>query len=498
MRIASQNVNNNGVMVSKSKMLDAFERYIKQYNRMCESLYDLGYLSTPTYFYEDEFWSIFFEEYKNYTLRFLNTHTGAMNYSINQIKYIVKTVDNDSANSILNIVIKLLEAKQAISDFNKFNKAVKFQKKKDVITCKANISVSTSVYNRNKIPLDSQYVQECFFFDDKKVVKLNYSIIVLKTLLRGIGIDDNISESDTSVLLGDGFTVKDDCLYLNDIIEGKIRGTGKYADLLHDKVENYYNTYYSTRTTVSQCLDYADDNFIKAIPACISYINDYRKTLPKGYSEVYVTSSEVWFQLDEPCQEVLDENKDIYVGEFLFDYSSHSDISIVSRLLGFSGEYIYAYDKDISKYNIFGFPVNMYVIGRQRNKNVPMALQYYPVLSMYDKDLNEPIYPKTRISNKKYTSVEDMTKYLEIDSLEALDIEVMDLLDTDYGSHTKEFRHLVGVLFQTLICMLCDYTLSGHDSPNHIKLTEEFNWVTKTDYLNACIEAEILFKKLGF
>ena len=45
MRIAAQKVNNVGIGVSKSKMLDLTEKYTKQYGHCCEQLYDLAMIS---------------------------------------------------------------------------------------------------------------------------------------------------------------------------------------------------------------------------------------------------------------------------------------------------------------------------------------------------------------------------------------------------------------------------------------------------------------------
>lgn len=496
MRIAAQKVNNVGIGVSKSKMLDLTEKYTKQYGHCCEQLYDLGFLTTPSYFYEDEFWYAFLDEFPDYTDKFLNKHTGNMNFTLGQIQYVIGVTDDEEILNVLHILIDILEAKQALSDFGLFYSTAKFQKKTDILVCRTNLTVSNKVYSAGKVPLDSCYVQKCFDIWDKHIIKFDYTLMILKTLIKTLGLNLDLSLTDPSIFLGDNFTVKDDCKFLTQIINGEIEGSGKYAGLLHEIVEKYYDDYYTTRTTVAECVGFAEQNFINSIQSCIDYINEYRKSLPKNYKEVYVTASEVWFQLDEPAEKSQCNGKDIYIGMYLSDLSSKKPLGLIPRMMGYSGEFIYEYDPNLSKYKVSGMPVLMYIPRKQGGSTVPIGVNYYNVLSL--KEDGRDVYPRTKFNEQKSMSVKEMLEFLEVDSLDTLHNEVADLITKSYGVHTYQFKLLVGMIVQTLCCMVCDYTLDGRKASNHLHIPVEYDWLTKEIYADACIEAEILFNKLGF
>lgn len=496
MRIAAQKINNVGIGVSKSKMMELTEQYTIQYGHCCEELYEMGYLTTPSYFYDDEFWNAFLDEFPDLTELFLNKHIGSMNFELSQVRYIIKILDNKEALRALNILVDILEARQALLDFKLFCSTAKFQKKSDILLCRTNLTVSNRVYSSGKIPLDSPYVQKCFNIWDKQVIKFDYSLMIFKTLLKQLGVDEDLDLIDDSVFLGGNFTVADDCQFLTSLINGEIEGNGKYADLLHKTVEKYYDDYYTTRTTVAECVGFAEQNFINSIQSCIEFINAFRKTLADNYREVYVTSTEVWFQLDKPVEKVSFSGKDIFISTHLGDLASKKPLGAISRMMGFSGDFIYEYDQELSKYEVGGMPVSMYMIGVQGGQPAPIPVNYYGILSLSEG--GRDVYPKTRYPAPKIMEVQEMLDFLEIDSLDTLHIEVADLITKSYGVHTNQFKLLVGLIVQTLCCMICDYTLAGRKAPNHLHISTEYDWLTREIYAEACVEAEILFNKLGF
>ena len=115
------------------------------------------------------------------------------------------------------------------------------------------------------------------------------------------------------------------------------------------------------------------------------------------------------------------------------------------------------------------------------------------VKERYNDDVVD-IYPRNFCSDEKFTTVPEMLAYLEVDSLDNLAQEVAELVETG----TSTYKLLVGRMVQTLICIMCDYTLPEHISPNQLKINDFKSWLTKETYLDACVEASVLFSKLGF
>jgi hypothetical protein len=426
-----------------------------------------------------------------------------MNYSSKIIEYNKRMIEGVESEQevyeLFDIILKLTNAKQALEDFGTFCDAVKFKKKSDLVQCKTALTVSNRVYNSGKIPLDSPFVQECFCFDNKKIVKYNYSIEILRTLIKNLGLDIQVSENDQSIFLGNNFTIADDCYFINELINNEIHGCGKYADTLHSVVEKYYDDFYASRRTIANCENYTKKNFVDAIPSCIEYINKIRATVPSGAFEVYVTSSDIWFQFDEPADVKTEKVRDIYAGQFLYG-ATHESLSLVNNLLGFGGEFIYEYSQTNGKFEFHGLPVTMYQIESIRGRNVLSKLNYYHSINTKESiaDSIQDYLPKVLIEDRKFVSVEKVLAELEEDSIESLVDAVADLMKGKYSVHSDSFAKLVGILFQTLICMICDYTLEGHDSPNHIILDSEFDWITDENYLDACVEAVSLFNNFKF
>lgn len=501
MRIAAQKVNNTGIQVSKKKLTDATKFYTITYNQMCERLFDLGYISSSVIFYEDEFWEAFFSENPDFIMKFRNNRTGAMNMSVIQIKYVLASVDKDSdVHSILSTVVSLLDAKQALEDFNRFTSVAKFPKKSDGLNCKTNLYVSNKVSNSGKLLLDSPYIMKCFVVPEgKSVLEFNYSIKLLEILAKKLGIEDNLDLDAESLFLGKGFTIKDDRDYLVPLINGEIEGTGKYAKLLHDTVEKYYVDYYNTRTTIAECIGYAEQNFLDSIPTCIDYINDFRSSLGE-YKEFFVDSNSVYFLVDAVESNEDKPTNERFIGANLHDYFSGKPLSVINRLLGYCGQYIYEYDSNISNMDMLGVPVEMYQLSMLRGKIAPLPLYYYPIINVkkHYKEGSVELYPSDKVKSEGYKNLEDVLNFLEVDSIDSLVSDVANVITKTYGEHTDSFRKLVGILIQSLVCVMCDYTLDGHKAPNHIILESEFDWVTEENYLDACVEAEILFNKLGF
>lgn len=495
MRIAAQKINNRGIEVSRMKVRSTTEKYVKQLGQSCERLYDLGYLANPMFFDEDAFMTCLFDEFADIMPLCRNITTGSISLSDKQMKYVRKAIGpKHEAYDVLGIAIEAAQASQALSDLGEFLGKVRFKKKGDILLCRSSLAVSNHVYSSGKLNMDSPYLRECFYVQpDKHIEQFDYSLELLKEVLRSLGVDDKVYLYDTSVFLGKGFSIADDCEFLNLIISGDIEGTGKYASKLHEAVEKYYHDYYSTRTTIAECIKYEEQMFLNAIPNAIAAINEFRKEHPT-YEEFFVDSSVVYWLAPGAAVAQFVPERDIYIGEDIASIGTTS-VPLMNRLLGYSGSFMYRFDDNISDYEVVGMPVIMYVMSDGRRAPV----EYYPASNLRRKTQTMSI---PLVGNNDYVrrihGVDEVCKALDIETLDTLGDEVAELVGVQYRIHADLFNKLVGMLVQSIFCVMCDYTLAGRKSPNHIHLGSEYSWVTDEIYADACAVAETFYGKLGF
>ena len=113
MRKAIRNINQTGVIISKSRTIDTIRKYSILHNSMCERLYDLGFMSSPLYFDSVDFWTTFLSTYPDITKEFLNERTGEMNYSLPVIQYIAHRTEDRDIKLALDAVANVLKAEKA-------------------------------------------------------------------------------------------------------------------------------------------------------------------------------------------------------------------------------------------------------------------------------------------------------------------------------------------------------------------------------------------------
>lgn len=495
MRIASQKINNQGVEVSRTQVRQTTEKYVKQSGQACEKLYDMGYLPSPLYFNEDKFMSCLFDEYPEIMPLCRNITTGSISLSDQQMSYVMKALgESHKAYEVLSTARSAVQASQALSDISNFWTNVRFKKKDDILLCRSSLAVSNHVYTSGKIPLDGPYMMECFYVPfGYHIEEFNYSIEMLRAVLKDIGVDEGVCWDSPSPFLGDGFTVADDCEFLPLILRGDIAGSGKYADKLHKAVEFYYSDYYAHRTTIAECLKYEEQMFLNAINPSISLVNEFRREHP-DYHEFFVDSQRVYWLAPGVVSVAKFADRDIYIGEDISNLGV-TEVSLMNRLLGYSGQFLYRFDNEVSEYDIVGMPVVMYALNCGRR----VAAEYYPAANLRRKfrTLSLPVIGTSEYS-RNIKSVKEICSELDVETIDTLDAEVAELVTVQYKINPDGFKKLVGLLVQSLVCVMCDYTLPGRESPNHIHFGAEYGWVTDEIYADACASAETFFGKLGF
>lgn len=503
MWVSASEANKRGVVISKSKMTEATGKYIKMYNSGCKRLFDLGFQSSPSVFDRVEFRLIFFETYPDMVHYFINQKTGMLEDEILRVEYVIRVCDDEEVRELLKIARLVLKADEALKAYNNFCTLKKFHKKSDTITVKSAFTVSDHVYNANKFMLDNPYIQECFYYsDDKMVLSVDFRIEIYKTLLAEVGVVlDSVDYSAEALILGKGFTIADDVNYLSLIIEGSVIGSGEYGLKVYNAVEDYYTSYYQTTTTKAICPSRLSILFNKALPKCISLVECTRETLKTertGFEEFYITDDCVYFLVDRTSSAECVANKRVFnIGSYLVNSFTGERISVVGQLLGWGGEFVSEYDIMTSDgYKSTGMPILIpHIVPKKRGRIILEYESYYPVYNIRD-SAGKTVKPHVDINHLYHRNVDKLLEELDVSSVESLPNEVKDTLDIEYGEHTNSFKLLCGILFQGLICTMCDYILDGHSSSEQIILDSSFDWVDEQAYIDASVQVESLFNIL--
>ena len=507
MRIAVQSLNNEGVKVVKSKLTDSILNFTKQYYNACNELYNLGYSPSPSCCEKEEVYKVLISDEPALCSKFSNALSGEFSPTLLRLQFVLQdTTLSDECKEVLKLLYLALEAEQALEDLGLLCESVKFAKKSDITAAKTRLTVSRSIYNTTKVPLDSPYVQKLFYLDKHKVLlECDYVHILIENALGKLGVSPLVVasafENNTSLLLGDSYTFKDDCKFFSLLISGQIIGKGQYGKLLFDSIEKYYQEYYATRTTKTDCILYEEQNFLDATPQCIEYLNVFRRNLTGTYSVHYVTSEKVIFVVDGELEDKPIVSRDYFIGSYVYDYENKCPIDAVNLLRGLSGEYVLASSLERLGLECKCMPIQMwsYYVGNSGSTELQLD-DYVPLCCCrYIEDTAEAPLPDF-VYNKKFEwlDVKETCKKLGVSSLESVAREIADAIDIEYNGHTNEFRLFVGHLVQALICVRCDYTLKWHKSPNHVLLNNDMYWLDRDGFELAMYEAKNIFEKLGF
>lgn len=506
MKISAQNLNNSGILISKSKLNDMNLKYINIYSKACNILYSMGYLTSPYIFDNSDFLNVLNEEYPEALCKLKNISTGVLDCSKERLEFEIARCYDKGLSYILGLYRDIITAKEAFVCYKELASKVKFHKNSDLATIKPRLFVTSRVDSSSNIPLGSDCVQELFFIeDDFKLYRHNLGGILKKYLAKKAGVSDkefSRYKSEDKALFINNFSFSRENSFIELIITGSIDLDGDFGQPLRDSIENYYSNYYLSNKTKTTCLPYFEVVFLEALDECISYVTEFREDMKSkdcAYSELYVTNTSVLFKVPKSDSEDYKQNSslDLYIGNTVIDSDTGTKLNSVNRLRGISGIFVSESDVSIGNLDTLGLPIELWHYEKSRGKIKKVCNKYYPIYNVHKKGEDCPLYTEINSVNNKFLGIKDVCDDLQISSLEDIAPEVEQVLEIDFGEHTSEFRKLVSILVQTLICIDCDYTIKGNKSPNHIRL-DNYDWLDNITLELIFREAEDVYKKLGF
>ena len=390
MRRSANEINKTRIPISKSKLEQNNLTYVKAYSDACYKLYDLGYISTPSTFIEDEFFNVLLDEFKGIIYKCMLGNSKKLIKEPEYLEYISKVIGDKEFSKIISLYCNILKSSQAFNDYSILTNKVKLKKRSDITEVKVRLSAMASVKNENNIPLDSPYIQDAFAVEDGyEIVDLDLRFIWLKYICKELGIPmeyyDKCKETNKSIF-DKNLTFEDDCRYIKYYISGDIISEGEYSDKLRNYACNFYVSF-----VLADYSNFLEKIFIEAKDEMNAYVDEYRDSLkPLDVKDYYITNFNVYFKVKSSVNKEKDYNEANYsLGHYIYDNFNKKNLDFGNLLCGLSGEFISETNIDSNVYDILGFPV---VLTNFTSHGSAVRTNYYPIFNIKKKNGGE-FYP---------------------------------------------------------------------------------------------------------
>lgn len=476
MRTFARNISAEPLILSKAKMEDLAKKTYSTLHQHVMWLYSHGFVADIRDFVE--YRNEVIKDYLYVLRESLSPEEDANLHSIDgsiivdslAFDYVSRRVKDEDVAESLRRMAECINCAEIVEALDIINTYYRIPKTLDDVKVKMNIAVSTNIKGTGKLPLHCKEIAECVKLPQGCMIDyVNLNVPRLDWILDMLEVEDKTLKS--SYFFGEGFTREDDVKYLPLLLRYGVSGGTPLGDKLKSAIDSYYCDFYTENTGEVGCFPYITTVFVGTINTCNQYLDKYRAE-HMGYREVFLTSDYACFAVGcIPLDDI--DYRDFYIGTYLIDSETGSDISIFEQLHGFGGEFVQdSYDIETKGQSV--------VLDRWRYWSTSNVCGVVPIIRSDD----DYVYEVSQVHEICGVSLEDIPE------------EIVRLL----GSGSKEYDILVGVLLQALCCVKCAYTLDKHDSPAHVLLPESYDWswLTSEYFDNACKDAEYIYKKLGF
>ncbi len=474
MKITAQRLN-NGITFSKAAFEDMNEKYIGMYYRYCYNLYDMGYLTTPSYFDCYEFKNALMSEYPSVISEF-RALDGKIDMTWEHIElYLYKCTDKD-LKYVLGLYAGILKCLDAFNLIEAMRGKIKFKKSTDEAVLKPRFSVTNKVLSTADNMLASSLAMEAMLVPDGyRVSEFSFREVKKKVLCEYIGISDEVfagyKQSGKALFL-EGYSFDTETRFISLILKGSVTLDGRYGAVLSKAITEYYGRFYSGHGAGIQCISFEEYVFLKALDSCIKSVEEY-KAVNTSLRDYFLTDECVYFL--EPVSSGSSRRNNVgSVGAYVFDWYNREELSGINNMLGVSGEYISAEDVKRCGFEAKGLPIMLYTTSA-REKYIKK--EYYPLCRVFDNKghmLQPLVGASIEFSFNNYKGdIEGLYDYL------------MD--NMDFSSDDENFKKAVCELVVARVCV--EYDLQRSTCRHHAN--EVRNWAVVDEAV--AIEADNLF-----
>ena len=480
----------NGVIFSREKIVKAYEDATKMYTTACDYLWQHGFIALPVNVDIGELCVNLYKRYPILRDYLVNQRTGLQVSTSKQIEYILYlhgqgVLGTQVPEDLLQILYTFFSSNEQLSSLTRIvdSPAYKRHSKQDLITvipkfafCRGKVHDS-SIYD-----LNNDFLVELLAATD--IVKIDYTEKFYEEVLKALNLDTSCIAEGTSCFIKDAPLLVD-LYFLVDILNGNIYQETDCFKTLEAKSDTYNS---SVSQNAQDICSFEQHLKIVASTKLIDFIRESVTKLGPAYKPVFMSETAVYYSntaVNTPSNTSKSMGTSVYVGSHVKNNIDGSDLDMLNAFLGYNGDYVPTSLIDGIRYQAKGLPLTMYAYDINTRKFV--ANRYYASFNVNEVYKGHHVVLDSVVETKETASYERLCAFFNIDTLDnfAEDLKATGIINVNYGEHTERFKTLVCSMFQTLLCIKCNYTLPGHISPNELKLDNEDDWITREVYMQA-------------
>lgn len=351
MKISTQYMSMHSLEISRTALSSRMAECCKRYARLCYELYDLGYIPSPSVFYEEDFLQALREYDMSVFKKLFSQLDGTRIENPLIIKYILHYVEDDTLKTVLSLYYDILTVLREEEFYTSVASSVTFVSNKETAFCKAKSGVSTVLSYACKANISDPCILNLLYTDDNSMLieGINYSEIYIKYIMKDLGMEDEyLAHKETGqAFFLDGFTAKEEEVLLSLLWQGCLKLDGKFGEALTCRIIDRYENYYKTESAKTTCLDYISVIFQAALNECISEANKVRQKLKDDslFSECFTTMYATYFCIDkgQACDTEYCDVRDFVetTSEGIYSVNNQTGEALSDlKSLGFGGEFI--------------------------------------------------------------------------------------------------------------------------------------------------------------
>lgn len=401
MKIAANKLNNEGLVLSKSKLREEFITALAKYNKLNIYLFNECILDSPSFVDWIKIKRFLLEEHPDFYSKLKNDLDGSIEFTSKRMFYILR---NGSDDDILMVIYRLLALEEQIASINSIYDGVKFKKSADTIVYKPSYIITSKIVNRSKVDALRSVLLNCIAGEDKVLVSCESFKVICEYLCKKYGVE---YQYGTSIFMRDESDLVDRT-FISEFLTGKIKGNTSLAKKLFKDITTYYHNHSVDYTTEnSSCMDFDEHIFNDCLDDLVALQKKFREENPDCIPFALDDYSVFYYKEGVSVPNSLPYN---LFGLDCIDYYTGETLNIRNSLCGLCGEYIAEADIARNKLQVVGMPLDLYISDTK-------TMKYYPLVNVRNEKGN---FLEPNLNNDLYYVPEEYTPIEEVDEVDSI------------------------------------------------------------------------------